>query len=136
MSLFTEALRDLLDETNLFTRKEWAEFLFVKVIGGPPRESGEERINKWLTEEGLPRSSDLSMICIALEESSDVTKEPLEKFKQMANIPARKVSKFGKRMLPTVWEYMNRPLFCDLSNRLAKLTFAEQEQLLDAEFPE
>ena len=90
----------------------------------------------WLKDEAVPRPSDLAMIWITLERSSDVLKGPMELFRQMANLPARKVSPFGKRMLPTVWEYMHRPAFSELSSKLAKLSAKDQEELLDGLYPE
>jgi len=136
MSLFTDALKGLLDDSNLFSREEWAEYLFIKVINGT-NNKGPHTIEEWLREESLPKPHDLSMIVLVIERSSDTNKEPLVAFNQMSALPARTVSKFGKRMLPTVFEYMHRPLFCDLANRLAKLwTIEEQEALLEKEYPE
>lgn len=123
---FVDALRSLLDDTDLFERKDWAKFLGVS----------EEKINTWLSEEDIPRPFCLSMIFLALKNSSDVKKEPLKRFSEMAKLRSTTVSKLGKRMLPSVTEYMDRPIFSELSNRLAKLKPEEQEQLLEELYPE
>jgi hypothetical protein len=122
MSLFTEALADLLDKTAFFSRAEWADFLMIK----------EALIDRWLAEKDLPKPYWLHMIWLALETSSNIPKEPLDKFKTMALKSSKEVSdKFGTLMLPTVWEYMNRPAFCELSSKLAPLNPKEQEKLLE-----
>lgn len=131
MSLFTERLEEMLDKTNLFNRREWAKFLLIE----------QERISAWLEEESIPSPYQLNMILIVLENPGSyhldmmIPQEYITKFKEMSLMPARNVSKFGKRMLPTVQEYMNRPIFSELSNQLARLSSQEQEELLEQLYP-
>lgn len=126
MSLFAEALRALLDDTNLFERHEWAKF-----CGASP-----EKLRDWLRDEALPKPSNLALIWIVLEESSGIPQEPLEKFKEMTRMPARKVSPFGVQMLPTVHQYVKRGTFDELSNILAKRSPEERAKLLEILYPE
>lgn len=123
-SQFATALAALLDQTNLFSRAEWAGVLGVSAPA----------ISQWVGDKTIPRADNLHMIVITLERSTDVPEGPIAAFKEMARCPATKVSPHGKRMLPTVWEYMTRPAFSELSNKLAKLPENEQEKILENEF--
>lgn len=122
---FASALKGLLDDTGLFERREWAKVLGVKVAA----------IEDWLAERSIPRSSQLNMLVTVLEHSSGIPPEPLHVFAQMAALRATLVSPFGSRMLPTVGEYMKRPIFSELSSRLAKLSAEEQGRLLEELYP-
>jgi hypothetical protein len=120
-SQFAIALIGLLDRTNLFERYEWAELLSVS----------EPAISQWVGDKTIPRPENLYMIVATIQQSSGVPEAPLAIFKTMAQRIATEVSPHGKRMLPTVWEYMMRPAFSELASRLAKLSPAEQEKLLE-----
>lgn len=122
---FSEALRRLLDDTQLFDRGEWATYLGVK----------KDRIEKWLADAELPRVGHLGLILTTIE-NSDVPPGPLLDFTIMAGRPAREVSPHGRLMLPTVMEFVKRPAFCDLSNKLAKLDDAGKADLLESLYPE
>lgn len=124
-SMFAERLKSLLDDTNLFDRKSWSQLLHVS----------ENDINAWVTDWGIPRSSHLNMIWITLERSTNIPQEPLARFKQMAEMYADDVSSMGMLMLPTVWEYMKRPLLCEISNKLAKMNGWERSVYLKKMFP-
>lgn len=125
MSPFADALRGLLDDTQVFNRREWAKLLGIR----------EAAISQWLSEETIPRASNLNLIFVTIERASDAEKGPLDVFRQMAELPALEASpKNGKRMLPTVWSYMKRPVFDELSNQLARLSPADQERLLEEKF--
>jgi hypothetical protein len=127
-SPFVSALRAMLD-CGLFSRKEWSKYLFIV-------KPSRDKIEEWLNEESIPDNHDLNMIFLALEHSSDIPKDVVDKFKEMAQLPAREVSKHGSLMLPTVWEYMKRPMFSELSSKLAKLnTVQEKKDLLESIYP-
>lgn len=119
-SIFALAIKALLDETNLFNRREWAEFLGVS----------EPAISQWVGDKTIPRPDLLYMMVDVLEHSTDVPEAPLKAFQAMAQQAATEVSPHGKRMLPTVWAYMTRPAFSELSSTLAKLSPEEQAKLL------
>jgi hypothetical protein len=127
MSPFATALKSLLDDTNLFNRKEWGQVLFLN--------KGEEKIEQWLKDEDIPRAHSIHMLITVLEHSSDVPQEPVDKFMEMAQLRATDVSPHGARMLPTVKEYTYRLTFCELSNKLAKLDKEEQAKLLLELYP-
>ena len=128
MSLFAEALRHLIDDTNLFARHEWAKFCGVS----------PEKLRDWLRDQALPTPHNLMMIQICLEHSDHpgINREPLRGFKVMAQIPARRVSPFGAQMLPTVQQYMERGQFDELSSILAKRSPEERGKLLEILYPE
>jgi hypothetical protein len=119
-NLFASVIKALLDDTNLFNRKEWAQFLGVS----------ESAISQWVGNKTIPRPDLLYMMVDVLEQSTGITKGPLEAFKAMAHKPGTDVSPHGRRMLPTVWAYMTRPAFSELSSTLAKLSPEEQAKLL------
>ena len=99
--LFVKAIKGLLDDTNTFTRPQWANLLDVSV----------SEINRWLSHKEIPRSDHLTMIFSILEmHENKVPQEPISFFKEIANYPADKVSIHGEKMLPTVWEYMQKPV--------------------------
>lgn len=125
-SPFALAIAKLLDETNLFNRREWAEFLGVS----PPA------ISQWVGDKTIPRPDTLYMILDILQQSTDVPEGPIKSFKALAQRRATEVSPHGKRMLPSVWAYMMRPAFSELSSRLAKLSPADQERVLAEKFPQ
>jgi hypothetical protein len=125
-SLFAETLKGLFDETNLFDRKDWSEFLG----------SSEQKIQNWLEDREIPRPDHLFMIIEVLKNSDGVRREPIKRFETVSTQRATEVSPFGKLMLPTVKEYMERPAFSDLSSQLAKLSSEDQGKLLLELYPE
>lgn len=138
MSPFAEALKRLLNDTIDYTREDWVEYLFVLVVG--ERDYKRKRLNlieSWLRDEALPSPSQLYMIWLVTSEryTSPATGPSTEAFRQMANRRATEVSPLGNRMLPTVWEYMKRPIFCELSSKLAKLSPEEKGKLLETIYP-
>ena len=120
MSLFSNALKSLLDETNLFDRSSWAEFLGVT----------ESKIESWVQDEDIPKPYRLSMVVLALERSSNIPIEPLGEFYRISKMNSMEVSPHGVRMLPTVNEYYNRPDSTELSSALVKMSPEEQGEYL------
>jgi hypothetical protein len=99
MSKFSAALKGLLDDTNLFSREDWAEVLGIPSL----------MIEMWVQDKAVPPGNYLNMLVKTLETSLGTPEEPLEVFRSMALLRATEVSPLGMRMLPTVMEYMNRP---------------------------
>lgn len=124
-SRFAESLARLLDETNLFKRSQWAEFLSVTPAA----------LSQWVNDVTIPKPDRLYMIFEVLRQSDGVPAEVLDAFRETAQARSTQVSPHGRRMLPTVWDYMMRPAFGDLANRLAKLPPVEQERVLADTFP-
>jgi len=128
---FVIALGDLIgfepeDTSKIFTHKEWAKILGVAT----------NTIEMWLSDRAIPRCFHLLMLHTTLTHSSDVDQASLERFNSMAQQPAREVSeKFGSLMLPTVWEYMKRPVFSEVSSKLAKLNIKQQAAYLEKLYP-
>ena len=126
MSIFAKALANLLDNTNLFTRREWAKFAGVT----------EDKIEGWLKDEDIPRPYTLSLITLCLKNCSDVNQSPVIEFEKISELRSTLVSPYGDRMLPTIKEYYSRPIFSDISSKLAKLTLEEQGNFLLEMYPE
>ena len=138
MSPFAEALRQMLDGATDYTRMEWVEYLFTQVIGERGwKEKQLKKIESWLEDKELPRPHDLGMIwLLLLERYAEMSTAARAAFLAVAHRRATEVSPLGNRMLPTIWEYMNRLMFDPLNSRLAKLSPDEQGKLLEELYPE
>ena len=99
-SKFAIALEGLFDQTDLFDRKQWADFLCVST----------DTISEWLDDKTIPRSDLLFMIFDTLKES-DVDQSHVEEFLKVSKERSDKVSPYGNLMFPTVFDYMNRRYF-------------------------
>lgn len=125
MSKFSQVLTNLFDQ-SFFTRDEWAKITSVQPAV----------LQSWLDDIAVPRSYALNLILLTCQNSSDINPIALANFVEMCNLPARQVSPHGKLMLPTVMEYLKRPVFSDLSSQLAKLDLIQQTELLDRIYPD
>lgn len=125
-SLFASALQQLLDDTNLFNRNDWAEIIGARTTD----------INKWVYDADIPEAHHLGMIIATLETSSNIPELPLKHFREIASLRSTLVSPHGKRMLPSVQQYIERPLFSEINRKLAKMTPDQQAKFLEIEFPE
>lgn len=100
-SQFAVSLERLLDQTGLFTRDEWAQFLRISAPA----------ISQWVNDHTIPEPDRLNMILSVLRESDDVPKEILVEFDQLALRPSVEISPHGERLDATLKEYMLQPLF-------------------------
>ena len=100
-SEFASTLKDMLDATELFSRKEWALVLGVT----------EEVIAEWVADISVPTPYNLFMIIATIERSIIPSKKVLDLFLEMSDRPAIEVSPHGNQMLPTVREYCSRRVF-------------------------
>jgi hypothetical protein len=121
MSPFASALKDLLDNNGAYDRSDWSYILDTPL----------EQIESWVEDTTCPRPHHLGMIFTCVDRASDTNKEVSAKFKAVCQERSTLVSPFGKRMLPTVWEYFNRPAISELSSKLAKLRPDQQEKMLE-----
>jgi hypothetical protein len=121
-SLFANALTHLLDDTDLFDRADWADVLSVSTAA----------ISQWVNDKTIPQPDYLYTIYEMVKGSDLPSEEPLINFREIAKLPAYEVSPHGRRMLPNIWSYMTRPVFDDLSKKLARLAPEEQEHLLES----
>lgn len=119
-SPFAETLKSLLDETNLFDRAGWADYLLISAAA----------ISQWLHDKTVPRPDLLYMIHDTLTMSDGVSPQQLRAFKTMAERPATDVSPLGSRMTPTVWEYMMATSYRTIGQRLQKLDREGQMKML------
>lgn len=97
---FALALNRVLDKTGLFSRAQWAEYLDVS----------EADISQWLDDKTIPRS-DILFVTLDTLSGSDVPQESVSEFRTMAEKLSTEVSPNGEQMLPSVSEYMIRPMF-------------------------
>lgn len=119
-SLFASTLRRLLDETGVFTRSEWAEFLHVT----------ESAISQWVCDNTLPRAEHLRKIMWVLRTADDVPARIIAAFDQMAAMPADEVSPHRKNLGSTVGDYMINPLLDAFLRDLRRLDPPAREKFL------
>jgi hypothetical protein len=135
MSPFAAALKNIFENSGFYDSvDEWKEYLGLKLH----RLDQRHKYDEWLADKRLPSPSNLYMTYLIFAPDSIYTvphPEAFEDFKNLLHVRATEVSPLGARMLPTVWEYMSRPLFCDLSNKLAKLNEEERVKLLLEMYP-
>lgn len=102
-SRFAIALKALLDETNLFERKDWADVL------GPLRTV--EEIEDWVSDVKLPPVRHLSMIWTVLETSSGIPPEPIAAFEALYDLLLAEISPCHDPFNETLRQYMARKPF-------------------------
>ena len=119
-SEFARLLRQLLDETDIFNRQEWAEFLDVS----------ESAISQWLHDQTLPRPDTLRQIVGVVRSSSGVPESILKSLEEGASRPAEEVSPHGKRMGESLGAYLISPLLKGFLRSLGRLGVQVQEKLL------
>jgi len=111
-SIFAKALQDLLDDTNIFSRREWADLLRVS----------EETLNAWVSDLSLPRPDHLGRIVLCITEY-DVPQGKAIAFKALFQRPFKEISHAAKKGIPiyflvkgkseddiTLDDYINTPL--------------------------
>ncbi|MES3005206.1 MAG: hypothetical protein V4690_03830 [Patescibacteria group bacterium] len=118
-SPFAVALKKLLDETQYFSRPQWARFLSVP----------EEKIEDWVSDRALPVSHIMKVIVEILEATTG-TKKALKDFEEMSSMSSTEVSPFGEFMSPTVQEYLNVSLFVSYPERLRTLSPEQKVRVL------
>lgn len=116
MSLFSKMLKELLDDTVVFDRGQWASVLSVK----------EGVIDSWLEDECLPSPRHLLLIINVLKVASDSCKlkgeafqkrfHPLVKFEWIGTRSADILSPLGEAMLPNIVTYMFRPVKAEIKH--------------------
>lgn len=119
LSRFATALRALLD-SGVLRRVEWAEVLGVT----------ESAISQWVNDSAIPQPKHLRAIIGTILADRRVPSEPLEAFERLAQQPATEVSPNGDRMLPTIEQYMVRPVREGFLRSLEILPPHVQEQVL------
>lgn len=119
LSHFATALRALLD-SGVLRRVEWAEVLGVTASA----------ISQWVNDSAIPQPQHLRAIIGTLLADRRVPAEPLEAFERLVQQPATEVSPNGDRMLPTIEQYMVKPLREGFLRSLEILPPHVQEQVL------
>lgn len=116
------AIASLLDDTQVLTRRQWAEFLHIS----------ESAISQWVGDKTLPRPEHLRKIVRFLQDSDDVPQEPLSAFRKTSSLPARQVTPLDDRLGEdrTIDQYMLRPLRSALQTTLSGLSATRQEEIL------
>ncbi len=116
------ALREVLDDSGLMTRREWASLLGITPAA----------ISLWVTGRTLPRADHLSAVWDFVVSSSGIPESVTDTFRRVASLPARKATPFFKRLRgePTIAHYMLRPLREAMFGTLASLDPSVQEELL------
>ena len=116
-SRFATVLRRLLDESGIYTRAEWAEFLDVRTAA----------ISQWVHDRTIPTPENLSRIIGELRIRTDVSKELMDQFDELAVKPSVEVTPLGHRCRPTIAHYMLQPALAGLARGLSVLSLPNQE---------
>ncbi len=121
LSPFATTLTRLLDETEFYTRAEWARFLGVT----------PSALSQWVNDRTVPRADLLRMIVDLLrarggEKAASIVTE----FEDLVEKPATDVSPLGSRMSPTIRQYLTKNSFVGLGWALRDLPIEEQERVL------
>ena len=119
-SEFAQLLRRLLDDTGIFNRSEWAEFLSVSTAA----------ISQWVNDNTVPRPELLRMIVDLVRSVDNAPQGLLQEFETMAARPSEVVSPNGKRFGESVSAYLVRPLLDGFLLDLKGLKSEEQARVL------
>lgn len=119
MSLFGQMLQKLFDNTEVFTRTEWARFLGIP----------ESSISEWMNDKSIPRSDLLFMMVDFLRNTDGIPHEILLEFENMSKLPSRDVSPLADYIGNTVSEYMSET-FEDIGRRLRGRSPVQQQRIL------
>lgn len=120
LSLFSKALRMMLDDTGLYTRNEWAEILGVK----------EEVIEEWISSDGLPTPENLRSIRRVVHEHDRTPPPILSHWEEMAKEHGSKVHPYGQRFGRSVAHYMVKPILEGFMRTLRCLSPKDAEEVL------
>lgn len=133
-SRFASALEGLLDETNFFTRAEWANALNVK----------KSEIEDWVSDRTFPSALSLRLIFSILHgnRGSEPFKSKLEDFRNLFELPWREITPLPAPMPTFVWDYENtgyglRDVMIDSTlagflKRLRRAPFDVQQDVIQA----
>ena len=121
-SLLSQALRGLVEESNLLDLEEWASLL--QVMSG--------RVPLWLNDRELPSPEHLNRIWDLVQQHSRVPEAILEEFRKVIALPAASVTPFADQLRrePTIGHYMLRPMRVALLRTLATLDAETQKRML------
>jgi hypothetical protein len=130
---FGEALRKMLDDSKMFTRPEWADFL----------DRSEEELELWTEDREMPDPVTLRMLLAALADSDGIPQAVFEEWESIAHLPIRTTApgflKPGSRYYPhyphvpinTLRMYVMWPRYEALLRRVSSFPVEDQEALLD-----
>src|SRR5436190_3031343 len=99
-SKLARMLLRIFDETNLYSREQWAEILDVS----------EAAISQWVNDRTIPRPEILRMVVDTIEQDSAVPHALLDDFRALAVLPAAKISPHAPRIGKTLGEYLVAPV--------------------------
>ena len=129
-TVFAKALESLLDETKIFSRKEWADILGFS----------ESHIEEWVSGTLFPSPGILRMIVDVVEISFGAEQKPLDEFKKLygkrlleqeKNFPVQTIVHFLSYLDDLrLGEYLLLPVLDGFLRNLKTLPLDLQEQLL------
>ena len=119
-SKFVSLLRRMLDESGIFSRSEWAEYLRVS----------EPAISQWLNDHTMPKAEHLRKIIWTLRNKDNVPKNLITEYESLLELSAHEVTPHFNRIGNTLGEYVISPLVQTFLMDLKRLNPTEQEKLL------
>ena len=121
-SAFAKALSQLLDDTKVFDRSGWAEYLGVE----------EDQIESWMNDTSLPPAATLRAVLALVSSSIGREGRPVLEFLALANQPICDVTPCAGHTDIRLGDYIVSPLREGFLLRLATLSVDEQEEVLTA----
>lgn len=123
-SRLATVLTGLLDDTNLFSREQWAEILNVSMPA----------LSQWVNDQTIPRALVLwSLIRIVTERAKGGQfSEPYKAYLAIADLPGPEISPHGERIGKSLKHYMIVHLRDVFLANLDAMSAAKQEEILSS----
>lgn len=123
-SIFAVALQSLLDDTNYYSRTEWAKFLGISTPA----------ISQWVNDKTLPRPDLIRMILDVLGATENKnTTIIVSNFQDLMDEPSENISPLGARLGFSLKDYLKAGSFVRFGRQLRGLTPEEQISLIRSE---
>ena len=113
-------LERLLDETELFTREQWAVYLHVT----------QSSLSQWIHDKTIPKAQYLVMIVDILRASIHTPLGILDDFDRIAQMPSSHISPHSARLGNMLLDYMNAERMKQFFQTLKPLPVDIQEKIL------
>ncbi|MGE3336021.1 MAG: ATP-binding protein [Rhodospirillaceae bacterium] len=120
-SPFATTLKELIEDTEIFSRSEWATTLGVT----------RAAISQWTTDKTVPRPRTLRSLIEVVRRYRGDDDDHLKSFLSLVDKPAHEVSPHGDRLGITVGRYLVSPVLEGLLRQLDTLPYSALETALE-----
>jgi len=117
LSIFSQVLQRLLDESGFYTRAEWSQFLGIS----------EPALSQWVNDRTVPRADLLRMVIDLLRSRGGLSAgEGLMALEAVMDEPSDSISPIGSRFAPNLRSYLSVRSLAELGRSLQRMPVAEQ----------